>query len=100
MHQIQPTHSVARPTALGAVFGAGFGFFVTGPSLFSSGFADTVLLMAAPLILAFAVLAGGITGTLCLFQAEEASEAATTNNEDVLHAATWDPEDAHPHPAA
>ena len=100
MHQVQPTHSVARQTALGAIFGAGFGFFVTGPSLFSSGFADTVLLMAAPLILAFAVLAGGITGSLCLFRAEEASESSTTNNQDVLHAASWEPEDARQQPVA
>ena len=100
MHQIQPTHSVPRQTALGAVIGAGFGIFATGPSLLSSGFADTVVLMAVPLILAFAVLAGGTTGALCLFRSEEANEAATTNNEDVLHAATWDPEDAHPQPAA
>lgn len=100
MHQIQPARSVARLTALGAVFGAGFGLFVTGPSLLSSGFADPVLLMAAPLILSFAVLAGGITGALCLFQAEKASEAANANNEDVLHAATWDTEDAHHQPVA
>lgn len=100
MHQIQPARSVARLTALGAVFGAGFGLFVTGPSLFSSGFADTVLLMAAPLILSFAVLAGGITGALCLFQAEKESEAATANNEDALHAVTWNTADARQHPAA
>ena len=100
MHQIQPTHSVARQTALGAVFGAGFGFFVTGPSLISSGFGDAVVLMAVSLILACAVLGGGITGSFCLFRAEEASETPTTNNQDVFRAATWDPEDAYQKPVA
>ena len=100
MHQIQPTHSVARQTALGAIFGAAVGIFATGPSLISSGFGDAVVLMAVSLMLAFAVLGGGITGSLCLFRAEEASESSTTNNQDVLHAASWDPEDARQQPVA
>ncbi len=100
MHQIQATHSVARQTALGTVIGAGFGIFATGPSLLSSGFGATVVLMAVPLILAFAVLGGGITGSLGLFRAEEASEAAAANDDEEFQAAMWDGDDARHEPAA
>ena len=83
MDQAQRTPPVARQATLGALLGAGFGIFVTAPSLLSSGFAIPVVLMAVPLIVGFIVFGGGITGAICIFRAEAESEAgAAANHED------------------
>ncbi len=88
MHSKNNTACARRIACLGSSVGLAMGLLATGPSLVSSGFSGTVVLMAIPILLGFSMI-GAWFPVICRLSELDPGDDGAVANEPNLSGTAW-----------